>query len=1203
MRIIKPYGRSHVSRLTDVNDSPRRTLRLTKSPEISVEIEKFAHTHDVLVIAHWVSIIDKIATKPKNAKGPTAAQQNLRAVLGDAAWTHLLAHGLLPTAINDADKAGLHLIWQSKIAPWGNASLKPEDKYGRPSPKGRWYDRFAGEIHPAAITPDHAGQIASEIHDHLYRAAKRKYPEAPNRRQGLIKDRARSIAGNVLKPGDHAAYGWNMDDREKYARSGDVAGKIYAAACREIKARKKPASYNAPSTQNLPRDLAAKVLYEQYGKVFGKDTCIKAALAQNPGIFALHAAIKDCYQRFLHDYHKQDILRILPRDMTALFHLIEAQHRNRDVNALIRLGKVIHYHVSENAPGTQQDVINNWPEKAAIETSRFWGSDGQADIKRHEAFVRVWCHVIALASRTLHDWADAKGTIKADIFSEPARKQAIGKKTFDSNHYQEKCNVLFGAHAGVFCGDLTFEKSVLEQAIMRSASLRHATFHFKGKDRFLHEMHNLAANDMPTGIMEAIAKLWHDDGAKRDEQVIETLKAVYADQFLNMAQNRHIFETLTSRDARSGLVPLPRLRRVLLRHDNISQGRRLLSLPACPKRDELEKHPSLLCQYSILKMLYDGPFRYWLEQRSSDDLNYYIDRATERSSKAALTINGRKVPDAEQALITARASKLPRLNAGEKIASFLSRLAAATATEMRVQRGYDSNADAARKQAEFIGELECDVMALALVDFIKNNNFAHILDLDRRTDKPEKPLCDLTRLRNLPRRPAPSVEAWQQVLYFILHLVPVDEAGRLLHQIRKWQILETGATGIADDLQAVLSLYLEMHDAKFTGGAALHGIEKFAGFFEHPADFRTVFPAQTLYDRDRSIPRRGLREIMRFGHFPLLKRLAGDVQVTHAQVDAWQKARSDDGTGSSPIAKLQKQREELHEKAVKKPKSFRDEDVRHYMHSLAEVIRQRHQATHVTLADQVRVHRLMMGVLGRLADYARLWERDLYFVLLALIYHHKLTPEKVLTPDNPGVPGQKDEQGGLSFLQDGRIVEALRKIREDAPDLFKNDLKHVCPCDDHRIDIRNMLLHFNMLRNAQSPDLTECMNQTRSLMNYDRKLKNAVSKSVREMLAREGLKIEWQMDSSKGEHKLHCAALYPEQAIHFQNGKIKVCYTSRDQKKGGKFTIMENVHSPHLVERAALLFNGKAKKRSDITARTGFDDLCLDTEKRADRKR
>ncbi|RCK54224.1 hypothetical protein TH25_02650 [Thalassospira profundimaris] len=1213
MRIIKPYGRSHVEGVA--TEQPRRKLRLNTRPDISRDIPGFAQSHDALIIAQWISAIDKIATKPKPDQKPTQRQMNLRTTLGDAAWQHLMAKNLLPAAKDPAIREKLHLIWQSKIAPWG-ASRPQEEKRGKPTPKGGWYERFCGALSPEAITQNVARQIAKDIYDHLYVAAKRKGREPvkqgessnkpgkfkPDRKLSLIEERAESIAKNALRPGTHAPCPWGQDDQAIYEQAGDVATKIYDDARDYLEDKKRRSgNRNTSSVQYLPRDLAVKILYAQYGRVFGPDTTIKAALDEQQSLFALHTAIKDCYHRLVNDARKRHILRILPRNMAALFRLVRAQYDNRDINALIRLGKVIHYHAGEQGKDEHHGIRDYWPSQQDIQNSRFWGSDGQADIKRHEAFSRIWRHIIALASRTLHDWADPDSQkFTGDDDDILMRAGAIESNVWDAGRYERKCDVLFGAQASLFCGAEDFEKATLKQAITGTGNLRNATFHFKGKARFENELQRLA-DDVPVDVQSAIAALWQKDAEGRTRQIAETLQAVLAGHFLSERQNRHILATLMAAMAQPGDVPLPRLRRVLARHDSICQRGRILPLPPCPDRAKLEESPALTCQYTVLKMLYDGPFRAWLAQQNSTILNHYIDSTIARTNKAAQDMNGRKLAPAEKDLITARAADIPRLSVDEKMVDFLGRLTAATATEMRVQRGYQSDGEKAQKQAGYIGEFECDVIARAFSDFLGQSGFDFVLKLKADTPKPDAAQCDVAALIAPGDVPALTPQAWQQVLYFILHLVPVDDASRLLHQTRKWQALEKKGKDkevkkekdkevkkedekpdIAD-LQSVLMLYLDMHDAKFTGGAALHGIEKFAEFFVEKADFRAVFPPQSLQDQDRSIPRRGLREIVRFGHLPLLQHMSGTVKITHDNVVAWQTARTPDATGTSPIARRQKQREELHALAVERPARFRNADLHNYMHALVDVIKHRQLSAQVTLSDQVRLHRLMMGVLGRLVDYAGLWERDLYFVLLALLYHHGVTPDDVLK-------GQ-----GKRKLADGQVVEALKpkNRKAAAPVGVFDDLDHYGIYQDDRQSIRNGLSHFNMLRGGTAPDLSHWVNQTRRLVAHDRKLKNAVAKSVIEMLAREGFDLDWTIEPDSGKHILRHGKIRTRQAQHFQKSRIRIEKKSAKPDKNDTVKIRENLHGDAMVERVARLFAARAQKYRDITTEKRLDHLFL----------
>jgi len=125
----------------------------------------------------------------------------------------------------------------------------------------------------------------------------------------------------------------------------------------------------------------------------------------------------------------------------------------------------------------------------------------------------------------------------------------------------------------------------------------------------------------------------------------------------------------------------------------------------------------------------------------------------------------------------------------------------------------------------------------------------------------------------------------------------------------------------------------------------------------------------------------------------------------------------------------------------------------------------------------------------------------------------------------------------------------------------------------------------------QSLNLSDWVNKTRKLMAYDRKLKNSVSKSLKELLQREGLILSWKMSD---DHQLTQASLKAKTAIHVsekafpmldQTGKLKKDNKGRLIKR----KIEEALHSPEFVSMMATVFAGTAKSVQDIS------DMKLDT--------
>jgi hypothetical protein len=111
----------------------------------------------------------------------------------------------------------------------------------------------------------------------------------------------------------------------------------------------------------------------------------------------------------------------------------------------------------------------------------------------------------------------------------------------------------------------------------------------------------------------------------------------------------------------------------------------------------------------------------------------------------------------------------------------------------------------------------------------------------------------------------------------------------------------------------------------------------------------------------------------------------------------------------------------------------------------------------------------------------------------------------------------------LSLLDDDQRIAFARffdQTREENPkDVAERQKAPVPPRQKHQLTfragkrrIRNDFAHFNVITSeARGVNLTYLMNAVRSLMAYDRKLKNAVSKAVADIVVDEGLDIQWEM--------------------------------------------------------------------------------------------
>lgn len=336
MRIVKPYGRSVVE--TVEPGRPMRFVSLHPDPAQGIgpgngrTVAEFAMSHDRLVIAQWISTIDKIARKPTGDAAAMPRQAEFRRRLGDAAWAAVERRNLLSGLIDPAVNARLRRLWDFKIAPYKTASGGGKPSGSPPRIKGRWLKRFAGGVDD--VDKVDASAVAEAIYEHLYSAQYQMRANERVRLTGLIGARADSIAKNVLQARGTARDkngGWSEADQRRYAAAGDVAQEIRSAA----EARERGDGKIGP--RRVTSEIAGAALFAHYARLFkdadGKVVGVSQARERESGLFNLHMAVKDCYARILkghgkdlakHGEGRRKVSTLLPRTNADLFRLLDA---------------------------------------------------------------------------------------------------------------------------------------------------------------------------------------------------------------------------------------------------------------------------------------------------------------------------------------------------------------------------------------------------------------------------------------------------------------------------------------------------------------------------------------------------------------------------------------------------------------------------------------------------------------------------------------------------------------------------------------------------------------------------------------------------------------------------------------------------------------------------------------------------------------
>lgn len=1208
MKIVRSLGQS----ITQFDAGPtfKRRAHVRRRSDGADRLEDtmpFLAEDPNLLIRQCISAIDKIYSKPKSLGEMSLDWYDAREALGQACWT------LLKSRFKSGKTSELAKIWRWKLHPYADHETAEDDrkqlqnnadktkaagkKHGghtkrgngqdeRPGYAGRWHDAFAKS---SDGKPNDAETIAKTIERHLFEqeatlrgAARTGQGKQPNG-MGLIARRAGSIETSVYAKHDRldtvfSQPGWTKKDEAIYGRA-NVAKTILDTA-KKLEVRKTRQGKAIPA--RLTTSDVGKALYAHYEAIGLCDPDLDQQ--QRNRLHALHDAVKAFYRsrirnskRGTRGHHGKKLSSLLPATMDGLFGKLDQKRNNAALNDLIRHGRML-YHSKLNP-----EVLND-PAKGP---NYYWTSDGQADIKRMEAFTRVWRTVKDQAARTVKAWADPEEqlrTAKGDDILNHTNIEDATEDAFDADAYEQKVRLLFGSAARLFLPVAIKErKNLLFAALKITAKIRNEITHFSTRQQFAQTL-KMSLSSITEGIaasasqqkvsqqtQAAINRLLEQDHAKERERINAVLEGASLHLFATTPQIMQLVRSV--QEATPPDISLPKFNRLLNRLDgtrgHLKPSDLRAHFPHRANRLNLDE-PSARCRFVSLKMIYETSFCPWLTGLDTGTLQTFIDQALEEGAKLAKAPN-RTAPYQEQ--IRAKAESVaPSAKGG--IARLFDDLAAVVATELRDQNAYEPNPEKAREQSAWIEQFKCDLMGIAFAHFVDEKGFDWLAKITPKDEITARHAQGQFHALAGSQTNSP-VDAWQANLYFFLHLVPVDDVSMLAHQLRKTAVLDdkagspssTGSPDLVKALQDIVTLYLTMHDAKFEGTIASMPLDGFAAFFENPDDFHNVYNDEHEQAAPMMSMRRGLREVMRFGHLERLRRLFEGEPVAHQDVETvlgQERAPSDK---PSTIAVWQAEREALHRDLTEKKGSDTPDVLARYKKLVGIISTHRLAAADVRLQTHARLHQLMMRVMGRLIDYVGLWERDRLFVFLALLEQQRQRGETGQQTPKPDFPTDRDLTSEHSKPGTWKAWPAFLTRNNRA--LFD---EHFGGKDGRAI--RNDFAHHSVLSARHGHvDLTEQMNRIRRLVAHDRKLKNAVAKSIKELLAREGLEATWTMDG----HDLKLAGMTARPIVHLGGKKVD-----------GE-AISELAHGDRFVRLTKALFSPAPSETASDSGGTGAE--------------
>ena len=269
-----------------------------------------------------------------------------------------------------------------------------------------------------------------------------------------------------------------------------------------------------------------------------------------------------------------------------------------------------------------------------------------------------------------------------------------------------------------------------------------------------------------------------------------------------------------------------------------------------------------------------------------------------------------------------------------------------------------------------------------------------------------------------------------------------------------------------------------------------------------------------IYSDDKNIKNiRNLYNIKKYGMLDLLEKISEKTNycIKKKDLEEYSKLRKQLEDKKKENEKIEDEKtnfykiqEYLHSKYQQKPKKIlwknNKNDYEKYKKSIENIEKYVHLKNKIEFNELNLLQSLLLKILHRLVGFTSIWERDLRF---------RLTGE---FPDELDIEDIFDHRKRYKGTGGGICKKYDRFINTYTEYKNNNKMKNVKFADNN--PVRNYIAHFNYLPNPKY-SILKMMEKLRKLLDYDRKLKNAVMKSIKDILEEYGFKAEFIINSDK----------------------------------------------------------------------------------------
>ena len=379
------------------------------------------------------------------------------------------------------------------------------------------------------------------------------------------------------------------------------------------------------------------------------------------------------------------------------------------------------------------------------------------------------------------------------------------------------------------------------------------------------------------------------------------------------------------------------------------------------------------------------------------------------------------------------------------------------------------------------------------------------------------------------------------MFYLILKLLNHKELTNLKGSLEKYQSANKEET-FSDELELINLLNLDNNRVTEDFELEANEIGKFLDFngnkIKDRKELKKFDTKKIYFDGENIIKHRAFYNIKKYGMLNLLEKIADKAKYKISL-----KELKEYSNKKNEIEKNYTMQQNLHRKYArpKKDEKFNDEDYKEYEKAIGNIQKYTHLKNKVEFNELNLLQGLLLKILHRLVGYTSIWERDLRFRLKGEFPENQYI-EEIFNFDNSKNVKYKSGQIVEKYIN---FYKELYKDNVEKRSIYSDKKVKKLKQEKKDLYIRNYIAHFNYIPHAEI-SLLEVLENLRKLLSYDRKLKNAVMKSVMNILKEYGFVAKFKIGADK---KIGIQTLESEKIVHLKNLKKKKLMTDRNSEE------------------------------------------------------